>query len=299
MTQRLVLIGALLVAVAAVGTAMTASTVNAQAWTRDQGSVYVQLSHRYIRADSFYAPDGNTRPLTDGDYVQHVLGIYGEVGVVDRWLTLSLEGELLRSNALKTQGRVLGLGDIRVGAWTGLLTSPFRLAFGVLAGLPTGDDNPSAGAGADPTSQAVARSLPTGDGEYDVHFRLAIGHSFGGGSWPLQHYTLGEVGYAVRTKGLTDQFTWRTELGSRIDRQGWDRLLMVLRLSGTELLGARSSSSTSFGGIGEFEVRAFGLELALRVVDKVHLSVGAEGAFRGRSVPSAAQYKFAISWEYP
>ena len=270
----------------------------AQAWTRDQGSVYVQLSHRFIRAESFYALDGKTRALSNGDYVQHVLGIYSEIGVVDRWLTLSLEGELLRSNALKTQGRVLGAGDMRVGAWTGLLVAPFKLAAGVLVGLPTGDSSPSAGANADAITQGIARSLPTGDGEFDVHFRLAGGHGFGGGKWPLQHYTLMEVGYSLRTKGLTDQITWRGELGTRIDKKGWDRMLLVLRLSGTELLGSRSSGNTSFGGIGEYAVRSFGLEFAVRTIDTVHLSIGIDGAFSGESVPAAAQYKFGISWEH-
>ena len=285
------------IALVAVVSASTPNAVEAQAWTRDQGSVYVQLSHRFLRADSIYGPDGNSRALTNGDYVQHVLGLYTEVGVVDRWLTLSLDGELLRSNALKNQGRVLGLGDIRLGAWTGLLTAPFKLAAGVLVGVPTGDDNPSAGADAGPVQQSVARSLPTGDGEVDVHFRLAGGHGFGGGKWPLRHYTLMEVGYSLRTQGLTDQFTWRGELGTRVDRKEWDRLLLILRVSGTELLGDRGSDSTSFGGIGEYEARSFGFEFAVRVVDSVHLSIGIDGAFSGESVPAAAQYKFGISWE--
>lgn len=272
-------------------------SASAQAWTRDQGSFYVQLSHRFIRAGSLYRPDGSLSPPLPGDYVQHVLGLYSEVGLVDRWLTLSLEGELFRANSLKNQGSVRGIGDLRAGLWTGLLVAPFRLAAGVLVGLPTGDESPSAGPNADAVERAVIRSLPTGDGEFDVHFRLAAGHSFGGGKWPLQHYALFELGYALRTKGFTDQITYRGELGTSVDRDKWDRLMLIVRLSGTELLGDVGSGG-SVVGIGEYTVTSYGLELLGRTWDTITLSFGVDGAFRGKNVPAAPQYKFGISWEH-
>ena len=149
----------------------------AQAWIRDPGHAYVKLGYRLIRATSIYGPDGNTRPVGDG-YRQHALGFYGELGVVERWLSLSLDGDLFRRSVLVNQGATAGLGDLRLGAYTGLLTAPFRLALGVQLGLPTGDPSPSAGRVQD---EFVARTLPTGDGEWDVAVRLHAGHSFGGG----------------------------------------------------------------------------------------------------------------------
>lgn len=274
------------------------SSVHAQAWTRDAGSAYVQFSHLYIRASSFYAPDGNTFALLRGDYVQHVVGFYGEVGLVDRWLMMTLEGELFRRNILKNQGATAGFGDLRAGFWTGLVEKPFRLSMGVLVGFPTGDATPTAGPGATPEEEAIARSLPTGDGEFDVHVRIAIGHSFGGGRWPLQHYALGEFGYAVRNQGLTDQLIYRAEFGTRIDRAGWDRLLLILRLSGTQLLGDPSFAGQSFSGLGEFAVLSPGGELAIRVWDQLHLSAGAAGALVAKNLPASPQFKFGISWEY-
>ncbi len=273
-------------------------SVNAQAWTRDAGSAYVQFSHLYLRASSFYGPDGNTFGLLRGDYVQHVVGFYGEVGLVDRWLMMTLEGELFRRNILKNQGATAGFGDLRAGLWTGLVEKPFRLSAGVLVGLPTGDPTPTAGQGATPEEQAVARSLPTGDGEVDVHLRVAVGHSFGGGKWPLQHYVLGELGYAIRNDGLTDQIIYRTEFGTRVDRAGWDRLLLILRLSGTQLLGDPSLAGQTFSGLGEFAVLSPGAELAVRVWDRMHLSAGAAGALVAKNLPASPQFKFGISWEY-
>src|SRR5213075_1399548 len=101
-------------------------------------------------------------------YSKQLIGLYGELGIVDRWLTLSADATLFRFNRLEDQGSTRGLGDLRIGAWTGLIESPLRLSAGFLVGIPTGDASPRPGASsADPEAQLIARSLPTGDGEWD------------------------------------------------------------------------------------------------------------------------------------
>ncbi|MGB3051363.1 MAG: hypothetical protein WBB42_10220 [Polyangiales bacterium] len=169
----------LLLIVAVVGV-LYPSTGEAQAWLRDPGNLYVQTSYFYLRAGSFFGADGNTFKLENGEYVQHVLAFYAEAGVIDRWLMLTLAGELFRRNVLTNLGATSGVGDFQLGAWTAIVEKPVRLTAGLLVGLPTGDPSPSAGPDATPEEEAIARSLPTGDGEVDVNFRLALGHSFGG-----------------------------------------------------------------------------------------------------------------------
>ncbi len=167
-----------LVALALAASALIPSSFAvAQAWTRDQGSFYVNLTYRTSSASAVYDESGDLQDLPD-TVTQHILGFYGEVGLIDRWLTLTLDGELYR-HASFGDATVDGVGDFRVGAWTGLLPEPFRLSAGVQVGLPFGRSAPQ---GNSPASS----QLPTGDGEFDVAFRLAAGHSFGGGRLPVE-----------------------------------------------------------------------------------------------------------------
>lgn len=269
----------------------------AQAWLRDQGSVYVETSYFYLRASSFYGPNGNISNLESGDYVQHVLTFYSEAGVLDRWLMLTLAGQLFRRNVLENLGATDGVGDFQLGAWTAILEEPVRLSAGVLVGLPIGDPSPNGGPDATPEEAAIARSLPNGDGEVDINFRVALGYSFGGGRWPFQHYVLADVGYAVRTQGLTDQFLYRGELGTRIDRRGWDRILAIARLQGVELLGSPAFDRVTFTGLRQFEVLSPGFEVLVRVWDQLNVGFGLAGAVRAQNLPASAQYKFTVSWE--
>src|SRR5262249_45444113 len=147
-----------------------------------------------------------------------------------------ISSEAYRRNQLDTQGRTEGLGDTRLGLWTGVLTEPFRLSLGVIADLPTGDSAPSAGANATSEAAGIARSLPTGNGRFDLEPSAALGYSFGGGGtfWPLEHYTVLFFGYAPQTKGFADSINYRVELGTRVPITFADRFWLILRLFGTE-----------------------------------------------------------------
>ncbi|MEM9071746.1 MAG: hypothetical protein AAGE52_24770 [Myxococcota bacterium] len=307
----------LILAAAMVGTLFTTSDASAQAWIREPGSVYTQLSYRIIRADRLYDPDGNRVDIQP--FRQHTLGFYSEVGVVDRWLMLTLDGELFRRSVLEDQGAVSGIGDLRVGAWTGLVEVPFRLSFGVVLGLPTGDPNPDAPRDAPASDQTVADVLPTGDGEFDVSFRLAAGHGFG---WrKVQQYVLGEFGYALRTTprdgpgspgetggpspgDIRDQLIWRAETGIRIDRPFIERFWFVLRFSGLVVVQDRnadtSTGTSRFAGLGDgVEYTAVGFETSMRIFPGTNISFGVDGAFAARNIPAAAAYKLGLSYELP
>ena len=47
-------------------------------------------------------------------------GVYGEFGVVSRWLTATVESTLVRDNA-QAGAHTNGIGDWRLGAWTGVI----------------------------------------------------------------------------------------------------------------------------------------------------------------------------------
>lgn len=289
LVARLLLGGALVA-----GVLQSADNAAAQAWIREPGSGYVNLSYRYLPANEFFGADGKVVP--SAEYVQHSVGLYAEVGVVPRWLMLTLESELFRRNVLVDQGAVTGVGDTRVSAWTGVLVDPFRLSVGLTLGIPTGDSRPNADGG-DARARQVAAVLPTGDGETDVTLQVAAGHGVRLGT-AVDFFAQGVLGYAIRTRGFTDQIVFRAEAGVRPVAEGWNRILFIFRVFGSELLGD-ASRTAGLAGVGDgVSFTAFGPELSVRVWEGLSLSAGVDGAFRATNVPAGINSKFSVSYEY-
>ena len=217
-------------------------------WLREPGRFYVNTGYARISTSRFFAPDFSVIKIVP--YTQHLWTFYGELGVAP-WLMLSIEGTALRSAALEGLGRTLGSGDWRFGAWTKIPVPKVKLAFATIVGVPFGDSHPRAGAGASPDAEAVANSLPTGDGETDVEFKLSFGHSFGGARrWPVQHYVVIEAGYWLHTK-FHDAFTWRAELGTRFPWKFVDRFWISLRLTGVESFASNAEAGLNATGLGD------------------------------------------------
>lgn len=282
-------------------------------WTRSPGNTYLQLSYSRIAAARIFSPDFSIQPL-GASYEQHALGAYAEVGLIERWLTASFEGQLFRYNLLVDQGATYGLGDLRLGFWTGLVEKPLRLSAAMLLGIPSGDPSPSAGPGADAEGTLIARTLPTGDGEADVELRLSLGYSFGRARrWPLDHYLVAEAGYWFRTRGrsrdlqgnlvfsdFSDAFTYRAELGTKLPFRFLDRFWFIFRMAGLESFASSiEASRTCATGLGNgVTFNAYGFEVAARVWKGLGLSLGLDSAFRARCVAAGVNLKTGVSVEF-
>jgi|GEM_PF-2320052 hypothetical protein len=294
--------------------------VIANPWTRDAGKFYLNLNFSMINAGGVYGADFQNQglPDIDGDgkseaYKQMTLGFYTEVGVVDRRLMLTLDGTLMRRSELEMQGTYVGFGDLRLGLWTGLVTSPFRLTAGVLVGLPTGNPAPKAdavpGASADEQASAdrIAKSLPTGDGEVDLEFVLALGYSFGGGGgfWPIRHYAVAQAGYWLRTSprnnasavNLPDAFNWKVEAGANLPWTFIDRFWFIGRVFGSEAFASSDEISTNPSGLGTTVYSAFAVEVFGRIWNGFGASFSLSGAFRAAGLPAGLNLRFALSYE--
>lgn len=267
----------------------------AQAWIDSPGDGYVELSFRQISGDAFYDDEGETRDLAS-TYTQRTVGIYGQAGVVERWLQLTAQGELYRLNELEDQGRTEGLGDLRLGAWTGLLQGAHNLSLGLQVGLPTGDANPGEGI-EDNDARNIAAVLPTGDGNLDVTPTLAYGIGFGGGAWPLQHYLSTSVGYMLRTEGAADSLEYRAELGINAPYPIIERVWFVVSLSGLEPLG--DPKERGFAGLGD-GVTYTGTSLGANIDIWHGLGVmfRLEAAFRARNIIAAPPFKAGLYWNF-
>jgi hypothetical protein len=267
-------------------------------WTRDAGHFYLGASYLHIDATRFHGADFSIVPIRP--YRQDVVSLYGEVGVLSRWLTLAVDGVPYRRNELIDQGRTEGVGDWRVGFWSGIVTRPFRLALATTVGIPFGDAHPSAGASASVLDRQVANSLPTGDGTWSVEWRVSAGWSFGPrGRYPLQHYVVAEAGYWLRTGGIADSFVYRLELGTSLPYRIVDRFVLILRLNGLESFASNETATLDSTGLGNgVTYTSPGIELYGRIWRGFGASIGYDGAVRARSLPAAGQVKASLSWIY-
>ncbi len=309
------------------------AAAHAGAWTRDAGHAYVNLNYSRIASHSFFQLDGHIEQF-GSSYTQHQVALYGEVGIITRWLTAQVEYQALRHATLVNQNPVDGFraastytGDLRVGAWSGLLTHPVRFSVGLFVGLPTGDPQVKASPQDEAACQAgvsracdtvfVARSLPTGDGEFDVEVRTALGYAFGGvRRWPLQHYLVAEAGYWVRTasradpagRGFPDDFSYKLELGVKFPWRFIERFWFVGRLAGIEPLLTSASrdapdsvcqGTTAFSGLGAcVKYTSYGFDVAGRIYRGLGASIGLDSAFRASLVAAGANLRVALSYEW-
>ncbi len=281
----------------------TSTQVEAQAWIRNPGSAYFNLGYRTILAKRFFGPDGS--PVEINPYRQHSLALYSEVGIVDRWLMATLDGEVFRRNVLVDQGATTGLGDLRLGLFSGLYEGPVNVSLGVYLGLPTGDPVPR---GESPSEDAISVLLPTGDGEFDVTPTVAIGGGFG---WlRVQQFVQATLGYAIRTtprevaigdpSDIRDQLVYRLETGIRVDRDFLRRFWFIVRFAGQVVVQRRSDGFSRQGvaGLGDgVEFHSFGVELLMDIAAGFGLGVGYDGAFGARNVAAAPALKFSLSYE--
>lgn len=281
----------------AVALIVSPTLASAQAWIRPAGEIYANVGVTTMSSDGAYGAD-TTRQDIGATYTQTALTLYAEAGVIDRWLQISLGGELYRRNTLSGRGTTEGVGDLQAGAWVGLLQDgPVRLSAGLLVGLPTGDPTPSVeGAG----GEALAPLLPTGDGEVDYEPRIIAGSSFGGGGWPLRHYAVAELGYAFRSEGIDDGVRYRLELGSQLPR--WPRIWLMTRIHGLRSLASEAEAGQEglrFSGLGQgVSYGALGVELYGRIVDQLGISVATDMPFEARNIVAGLPVRAALSYTF-
>ena len=256
-------------------------------WTRDQGHGFVITGWSRIAATSVFAADGSTVPIRR--YEQNAWSGYGELGLVSRWLTATVESTLVRDNQ-QGDDHTAGMGEWRFGAWSGVVVRPVRLSLGATVTVPLGSPTPrDVGAG----------RLPLGSGEFQLDLRAAFGWSWNGGRrWPLRHYFVVEAGY-WRRELFADSFVYRAELGLQLPWRVVDRLWIIGRLIGVESFASAARASSDPTGLDDgFTVVAPGVEGVVRLWRGLSVGAGFETALRARAVAAGRQLHAGVSWTW-
>ena len=259
-----------------VGLICHTSIAHGGGWTQAQGKGYFKLSQQIINAESLYFGDGSKGdiPKVSG----YTTSLYGEYGLIDR-VTLVGYMPIYQNLSLDVEGvdSSTGLGDWDVGVRIGLLTSgPTVVSLQVMAGLPFGDAE----------SDLI---LWTGDGEFNQHFSLQVGHSL----YPVPAYLKGEIGYNNRKSddspedNYADELRYSVEAGYTIA----DRVGISVSIRGIEAL---DRADGEFHPRNDFEYLAFGPEVNFFVTPNAGITAGMTKYTRAHNMLDAPTWSVGV-----
>ena len=260
----------------AVGVICHTSIAHGGGWTQPKGKGYFKLSQQIINAESLYFGDGSKGdiPKVSG----YTTSLYGEYGLIDR-VTLVGYMPVYQNLSLDVEGvdSSTGLGDWDVGVRIGLLTSgPTVVSLQVMAGLPFGDAE----------SDLI---LWTGDGEFNQHFSLQVGHSL----YPVPAYLKGEIGYNNRQSddspedNYADELRYSVEAGYTIA----DRVGISVWIRGVEAL---DRADDEFHPRNDFEYLAFGPEVNFYVTPNAGITAGMTKYTRAHNMLDAPTWSIGV-----
>ncbi|MEM8486329.1 MAG: transporter [Bacteroidota bacterium] len=263
-----------------------APSAEAGPWPKKRKTAFYKLGFGFLQANRFYEPDGRIISIpTLSDYT---VSFYGEYGITDRITAIAYIPFVQRLTLNRQLGTETGfvffegaeqtsLADFDIGARFGLFQKGNTVvSAGLMLGIPTGN-----------TTQP--NGLFTGDGEFNQHISLGIGHSF----YPAPAYVSAEVGFNNRSSGFSDEFRFAAEAGYTVA----SKLTFSLKLRGVEPL--RNGDDAVTGGTGGLYANnqrylAYGGELSYKFTQKLGLSFSVEGATRGQNILSAPAYQTGL-----
>ena len=247
------------------------SITHAGGWTQPKGKGYFKLSEQIISANSVFRPNGDKWdiPVTVNRYTT---SFYGEFGLVDR---VTLVGYMPIYQHLNLDGddTKTGVGDWDVGIRIGLLTnSATVVSIQAMAGLPLGEAE-------------LDEFLWTGDGEFNQHVSLQLGHSL----YPLPAYLKGEIGFNNRKSDdnpeddYADEIRYSLEAGYTIA----ERVGISVWLRGVDALGELNDRN-------DFQYLSYGPEIHLYITPNAGIAASMTRFTRGYNVLDAPAWEFGV-----
>ena len=245
-------------------------------WTQPKGKGYFKLSEQIVRAESLFFADGSktTIPTVSG----YTTSLYGEFGLIDR-VTLVGYMPFYTNFSVDAEGfdSTTGLGDWEVGVRIGLLTGGSTVvSLQALAGLPLGDS------GGDIV-------LWSGDGEFNQHVSLQVGHSL----YPVPAYLKGEIGYNNRKSSdnrddnYADELRYSLEAGYTIA----DRVGIALSLRGIKAL---DRADDEFHPRNDVEYLSFGPQVDFYVTPNAGITASMSKFTRAHNMLDAPTWEFGV-----
>ncbi len=247
-------------------------------WTQPKGKGYFKLSQQIIKAESVFFPDGSRNENPIQTVSGYTTSFYGEFGLLER-VTLVGYMPVYTNFAIDLEGidATTGLGDWDVGIRIGILTGgPTVVSLQALAGLPLGD-----------SGREIL--LWTGDGEFNQHFSLQVGHSL----YPLPAYLKGEVGYNNRKSSDNHDDNYADELryGLQAGYTIANRVGISVSIRGVEAL---DRADGEFHSRNDIEYLSYGPQVDIHVTPNVGVTASMSRFTRGHNILDAPTWDFGI-----
>ena len=250
--------------------------VQAGGWTQPKGKGYFKLSQQIISAESLFFANGakGEIPTVSG----YTTSLYGEFGLIDR-VTLVGYMPIYSNFSVDADGfdSTSGVGDWDVGIRIGLLTSgPTVVSLQALAGLPLGD-----------SGQSVV--FWTGDGEFNQHISLQVGHSL----YPVPGYLKGEIGYNnrkssdVRDDNYADELRYSLQAGYTIA----ERIGVALSLRG---INALDRADDEFHPRNDVEYLSYGPQVDFYVTPNAGMTASMTRYTQAHNMLDAPTWEFGV-----
>ncbi|MDE3000332.1 MAG: hypothetical protein OXU79_14755 [Gemmatimonadota bacterium] len=258
------------------GMVFQSSIAYAGGWTQPKGKGYFKLSQQIISAESLFRANGSKTviPTVSG----YTTSLYGEFGLIDR-VTLVGYMPFYTNFSVDAEGfdPTTGLGDWDVGVRIGLLTAGTTVvSLQALAGLPLGDS------GGDIV-------LWSGDGEFNQHVSLQVGHSL----YPVPAYLKGEIGYNNRKSSddrddnYADELRYSLQAGYTIA----ERVGVSLSLRGIKAL---DRADDEFHPRNDVEYLSYGPQIDFYVTSSAGITTSMSRFTRAHNMLDAPTWEFGV-----
>ena len=255
---------------------LDSSIAHAGGWTQPKGKGYFKLSQQIISAESLFTANGSKTeiPTVSG----YTTSLYGEFGVTDR-VTLVGYMPVYTHFAVDVEGfdSTTGVGDSDAGVRIGILPEgPTVVSLQAIAGLPLGES-------------AEDIVLWTGDGEFNQHVSLQIGHSL----YPAPAYLKGEIGYNNRKSSdnrddnYADELRYSLQAGYTIA----ERIDVSVWLRGVEAL---DRADDEFHPRNDLEYLSFGTQIDFHVSPNAGISAGISTFTRSHNLLDAPVWEVGL-----
>lgn len=258
-------------------------------WPQMKGKGYFKLSEWWVVFDQHRTDNGRIDPNTTmGLFNTTLYGEYGLGGGFTAIVNAPLFSRTYSNNVVSritneviSPGEVLNsVGDFDLSLKYSLKAGDIPISATLLLGFPSG------------TAQAgTLGNLQTGDNEFNQMLRFDAGFSRPGN---LGLYATAYSGFNNRTNNFSDEIRAGVEVGFALLGQ---KVWIATRLDVVESLknGATAETITSssvFANNTEFA--SIGLEANFYITEKLGVSAGVAGAFRGEIIAAAPSYSVGV-----
>jgi protein XagA len=250
----------------------------AGAWTVDAGNLYYRMAFNCYLANDQFSMEHETRGFKEFNDMN--VSSYVELGLTDRFTLInSLYYKWIEKEDNLGTTDSSGLGDIDLGIKGKIWEGPWGIVSTQgLVKIPGLYDDDG--------------SLPLGNGQYDLEWRLLYGRSL----YPfIPGYCNFEVGYRWRRGDPSDEFRYLVEFGVdfRKDLYGRIKLDGIASMQNGNALDASGNPSAT----NSFDLGKLDIALGYKLTSAWGLELGCSPEIYGKNTTQGVTYTFAVTYQ--